>query len=135
MINPFDFIKPVTDLLDKFIPDKDLKEKLKFEILKSAQEGSFNTAIEQLKVNQAEAQHTSLFVAGWRPFIGWTCGAGLVYNFIIYPILLWIMAVSGATFTPPPVFSENLMELVLGMLGLGALRTYEKWKGVERNRM
>jgi hypothetical protein len=135
MINPFDFIKPVTDLLDKFIPDKDLKEKLKFEIVMSAQNGAFQTAIEQLKVNTQEASHPSVFVAGWRPFIGWTCGAGLIYNFIIYPLLLWGIAITGSTIVPPPLFSENLMELVLGMLGLGALRTYEKFKGVERNKI
>jgi len=131
-MNPFDFIKPVTELLDKVIPDKDLKEKLQFELVKAAQDNSFATAIAQIQVNAQEAAHKSIYVAGWRPFIGWTCGLGLVYNFLIYPLLLWSVAAFQLTITPPPMFSENLMELVMGMLGLGALRTYEKFKGVAK---
>jgi len=79
-----------------------------------------------------EAQHTSLFVAGWRPAIGWICVLGRGYNFLLYPMMTWLVAVAGAEFTPPPLLSENLMELVMGMLGLGALRSFEKWKGVAR---
>jgi hypothetical protein len=78
----------------------------------------------QVELNKIEAQHRSIFVAGWRPFIGWICGIGLSFPFIINPVLQWL------TSKPGPILPiENLMELVLAMLGLGALRTVEKMNG------
>jgi hypothetical protein len=87
----------------------------------------------QLAVNQAEAGSASVFVAGWRPFIGWVCGTALAYTYIGYPLLLW----AGAAWFPgikPPVLGNDgmLYELLLGMLGLGGLRTFEKVKGVTK---
>jgi hypothetical protein len=131
-MNPLDIITIGAKLLDKIIPDKDAREKAQADLLKAAQDQDFQKALAQIEVNKAEAQHSNLFVSGWRPAVGWTCVVGLVYNFIIYPLLLWFIAVTGSSIEPPPMFSENLMELVLGMLGLGALRTYEKFKGVNR---
>lgn len=129
-MNPLDIITIGAKLLDKIIPDKDAREKAQAELLKAAQDNEFQLALGQLKVNEKEAEHPSIFVAGWRPFIAWTCGFGLAYNFIVYPLLLWVVAVYGAEFKPPPLFSENLMELVMGMLGLAGYRTYEKIRGV-----
>lgn len=131
-MNPLDIITIGAKLLDKLIPDKDLREKLNAELLKASQDNDFQLALGQLKVNEAEAANSNLFVSGWRPFIGWVCGIGLTYNFLIYPLMLWSIAAYGATFTPPPLFSDNLMELVLGLLGLAGFRTYEKIKGVAR---
>lgn len=131
-MNPIALIEIGARLLDKIIPDKDAREKAQAELLRAAQDQDFQKAIAQIEVNKMEAQHTSLFVAGWRPAIGWICVIGLGYNFLLYPIMTWLVAVSGAEFTPPPLLSENLMELVMGMLGLGALRSFEKWKGVAR---
>lgn len=131
-MNPLAIIEIGARLLDKVIPDKDAREKAQFELMRAAQDQDFQLALGQLKVNEAEAQHASIFVAGWRPAIGWVCVIALAYNFLIYPLLTWWVAATGATFTPPPILSENLMELVLGMLGLGALRSFEKWKGVTR---
>lgn len=131
-MNPIALIEIGGRLLDKIIPDKDAREKAQAELLRAAQDQDFQKAIAQIEVNKMEAQHTSLFVAGWRPAIGWICVIGLGYNFLLYPMMTWLVAVSGAEFTPPPLLSENLMELVMGMLGLGALRSFEKWKGVAR---
>lgn len=131
-MNPIALIEIGARLLDKIIPDKDAREKAQAELLRAAQDQDFQKAIAQIEVNKMEAQHTSLFVAGWRPAIGWICVIGLGYNFLLYPMMTWLVAVSGAEFTPPPLLSENLMELVMGMLGLGALRSFEKWKGVAR---
>jgi len=78
----------------------------------------------QVELNKIEAQHRSLFIAGWRPFIGWVCGIGLSFTFVVNPMIAWIFRVDG-----PQVPIESLMELVLGMLGLAGLRTYEKYKG------
>jgi hypothetical protein len=131
-MNPLAIVEIGARLLDKIIPDKDAREKAQAELLKAAQEQDFQLALGQIKVNEAEAQNSNLFVAGWRPAVGWICVAGLAYNFVIYPLLLWAVAATGAEFKPPSLLSDTLMELVLGMLGLGALRTAEKWKGVAR---
>ena len=78
----------------------------------------------QNEVNKLEAQHRSVFVSGWRPFIGWICGIALAYNFIIRDIVSWFLPTS----LPPALQMEHLMTVLLGMLGLGGLRTYEKLK-------
>jgi len=131
-VNPLALVEIGARLLDKIIPDKDARDKAQAELLRAAQDQDFQKAIAQIEVNKVEAQHTSLFVSGWRPAIGWICVIGLCYNFLLYPMMTWLVVVTGAEFTPPPLLSENLMELVMGMLGLGALRSFEKWKGVAR---
>jgi hypothetical protein len=131
-MNPLAILEVGGRLLDKLIPDKTAREKAQAELLRAAQDQDFQKAMGQLEINKVEAQHSSIFVAGWRPAIGWVCVIGLAYNFLFYPILTWLVAVTGSEINPPPLLSENLMELVLGMLGLGALRSFEKWKGVNR---
>ena len=80
----------------------------------------------QLEINKMEASHDSIFVAGWRPFIGWVCGSALAYNFVVSPILdIWLEV--------PKMDMTQLMPVLLGMLGLGGMRTFEKLKGVTRN--
>jgi|TARA_R110001606_G_scaffold296876_1_gene444649 hypothetical protein len=79
----------------------------------------------QTKINMVEASHRTLFVAGWRPFIGWICGVALAYNFVIRDLFIWVTKTTDA---PPPLQMEHLMTVLLGMLGLGGLRTYEKIK-------
>jgi hypothetical protein len=120
-------IGPVTGLLDKFIEDKDKKNAIAFELSTMAEKHAQELAKGQLAVNQTEAAHKSLFVAGWRPAIGWICGFALLYSTIISPILsIW--------FTVPPVDGSLLTSVLMGMLGLGAMRTAEKVKGVQRER-
>jgi|TARA_R110000803_G_scaffold34513_1_gene75286 hypothetical protein len=120
-------IGPVTGLLDKFIEDKDQKNAIAFELSTMAEKHAQELAKGQLEVNKAEAAHKSLFVAGWRPAIGWICGFALLYSTIISPIL-------GIWFTVPAVDSSLLTSVLMGMLGLGAMRTAEKVKGVQRER-
>jgi len=85
----------------------------------------------QLQVNQAEAASPSVFVAGWRPAIGWVCGGALAYTYLLYPILMWAAAIWWPNLTPPKLGNDGMLyELLLGMLGLGGLRTFEKVKGV-----
>jgi hypothetical protein len=131
-MNPLAIVELGARLLDKIIPDKDAREKAHSELLRAAQDQDFQLALAQVKVNEAEAQNSSIFVAGWRPAVGWVCVAGLCYNFVVYPAMLWMVASLQVQFTPPPLLHDALMELVLGMLGLGALRTLEKFKGVAR---
>ena len=120
-------VAPVTGLLDKFIEDKDQKTALAHEISVMADKHAQELAKAQLEVNKVEAAHKSLFVSGWRPAVGWSCCFALVYSTILAPILsIW--------FTVPPVDSSLLTTVLMGMLGLGAMRSAEKVKGVQRDR-
>lgn len=127
-------IGPVFDvvgkIIDRVFPDKTLADKAKLELMQLAQTQDFQLAIEQIKVNAAEASSGSAYAAGWRPTVGYICAAALGYNFILYPLLNWGVAIWEPSFKPPPLFADNLMELILGMLGLGGMRSYEKVKGV-----
>lgn len=120
-------IAPVTGLLDKFIEDKDQKNALAHEISIMADKHAQELAKAQLEVNKVEAAHKSLFVSGWRPAVGWSCCFALVYSTILSPIL-------GIWFTVPPVDSSLLTTVLMGMLGLGAMRSAEKVKGVQRDK-
>ena len=82
-------IGPVTGLLDKFVEDKDQKNALAHEIATLAEKQAHEAAMAQVATNQAEAKHRSVFVAGWRPFIGWTCGVALAYHFVLTPLILF----------------------------------------------
>ena len=84
----------------------------------------------QMEINKIEAQHRSIFVAGWRPFIGWVCGLALAYNFIARDLLVYAITVIDKTVPAPPALQlEHLMTVLVGLLGLGGLRTVEKLKG------
>ena len=107
-------IGPVTGLLDKFIEDKDQKNALAHKLATMADEHAQELAKGQLAVNAIEAAHKSLFVAGWRPFVGWICGVGLLYNVIISQIL-------GIWFEVPTVDPSLLTPVLMGMLGMGAI--------------
>ena len=84
----------------------------------------------QLDVNRAEASSPSAFTSGWRPAIGWVCGLALLFQYILRPILMWYGIVTGHQWPPLPGIDDNLWQLMLGLLGLGGLRTFEKTKGV-----
>ena len=119
-------------IFDRVIPDKAAAEKAKLEMLQQAQNQEVTLALEQIKVNLAEAQHSSIFVAGWRPFIGWVCGVGLAWHFIGHDLLAWFVAWRKVDIILPKIQAENLMELTLAMLGMAGLRSWEKWKNVSR---
>ncbi len=126
-------IGPVTGLLDKFVEDKDQKNALAHEIATLAEKQAHEAAIAQVEVNKAEAQHRSIFVAGWRPFVGWVCGLALAYHFVLAPIILFATAIAGIEIPKLPSFDmETLTTVLLGMLGLGGLRSFEKYKGVSK---
>jgi|TARA_B110000908_G_C10123305_1_gene388642 hypothetical protein len=120
-------IGPVTGLLDKFIEDKDQKNALAHEIATMSDRAASENALAQIELNKAEAQSGSLFIGGWRPFVGWTCGVGLAYNVIISQILsIW--------FEVPTVDPSLLTPVLMGMLGMGAMRSFEKTKNVAREK-
>ena len=120
-------VGPVTGLLDKFIEDKDQKNALAQEIATMSEKHSHEALKGQLEINKMEAAHKSLFVAGWRPAIGWICALGLLYNTIIANIIsIWVDV--------PEVDTTLLVPVMMGMLGLGAMRSYEKVNSVAREK-
>jgi len=120
-------IGPATQLLDKVIEDKDQKNALAHEIATMAERHAQELAKGQLEVNKVEAAHHSIFVSGWRPCIGWVCALGLLYNTILSNILgIWV--------TVPEIDTTLLVPVMMGMLGLGAMRSYEKVQGVSREK-
>ncbi|MDB4588444.1 holin family protein [bacterium] len=127
-------IGPVTGLLDKFIEDKDKKNAIAHKIATMAQEHAQELSKAQIEVNKKEAEHKSLFVAGWRPAVGWVCCLGMASNFLVIPMANFALALSDSTIVIPLVALSEMMPVLLGMLGLGAMRTVEKAKGVQRDK-
>lgn len=126
-------IGPVTGLLDKFVEDKDQKAKLAHEIATMADRHAHDNAMAQIEVNKAEAASGSIFKGGWRPFVGWVCGVAFAYHFILQPLLIFMVAVVGLDIPALPEFDmSSLMTTLGGLLGLGGLRTFEKYKGVSK---
>ena len=126
-------IGPVTGLLDKVIEDKDQKAKLAHEIATLAERQAHEAAMGQILTNREEAKHRSIWVAGWRPFCGWVAGFAFAYHMVLVPLLTFGIAWYGAEVPQLPAFDmDSLMTVLLGMLGLGGLRTYEKQKGLTK---
>lgn len=129
-------IPAITQVLDKIIPDPQAAADAKLKALELAQKGDLaaldaelRLALGQIEVNKAEAA-TDTFRGGWRPAVGWVCVVGLGYQFILQPLLPWLVALFGAQVPPlPAIDNETLMVLLTGMLGLGGLRTIERVKG------
>jgi hypothetical protein len=127
-------IGPITGLLDKFIEDKDQKSALAHEIATMSQKYAQEIAKGQMAINQVEAAHRSLFVSGWRPALAWVCVLGMFGNFITIPFSNFVLALLGIDIVIPLVPLETMMPVLMGMLGLGAMRTYEKKNAVHRNK-
>lgn len=128
-----ELISPVSDLLKKVVPDTSQRAELAHEIATMAENHAQEIALAQIAVNQAEASSGSIFVGGWRPFVGWTCGVALAYHFVGQPIIMFAVAMFGLDLPTLPEFDMgSLLTVLMGMLGLGGLRTFEKFKGVAK---
>lgn len=116
------------DVVDKIFPDKVAQAKDREAFILQARTLDIQAAASQTAVNQAEAANASIFVAGWRPFIGWACGVIFVYHFLVIPLIVTIMAAKGTPLPPLPQFDVDTVKNVLeGLLGIyGTQRTIEK---------
>ncbi len=131
-------IGPILGPLIDLIPNKNERARAQEQVEAQIIAAMTGLVEGQLKINEQEAQHGSIFVAGWRPAIGWICGASLAWNFIVQPLLLWaawIIPEGAELATAPQLDTGELMTVLLGMLGLGGLRTYEKKIGVARTKL
>ena len=127
-------INPIAGLLDKFIEDKDQKNALAHQIATLSERHAQELAKAQLAVNKVEAASTSIFVSGWRPAVGWVCVLGMAGNFIVIPVANFTLALFDSTVTIPLIDTATMMPVLLGMLGLGAMRSTEKIKKVSREK-
>jgi hypothetical protein len=115
-------------VLDKFVEDKDLKAKLQHEMNMQLHDAN----LAQIEVNKAEAASASIFKGGWRPFVGWVCGVAMLYHFLLQPIIVFILSVAGITFDLPQFDMGSLMTILMGLLGIAGLRSFEKFKGITK---
>ena len=117
-------------LITRIFPDPAQADAAKLEHLKLQQSGELASMTAQTDINKVEASNPSLFVSGWRPAIGWVCALALAYQYLLRPLSGTIAAIFGVTLPPLPGLDDNLWQLMMGMLGMGGLRTYEKTQGV-----
>lgn len=125
-------LAPLVEKLIAHIPDPLARERARAEAETTLLSLLGQQQTGQVEINKIEAANANLFVAGWRPFIGWVCGAALAWTYLLMPFLAWVMLFYKPDVSLPALPTENLFELVLAMLGLGGLRTFEKLKGVAR---
>lgn len=122
----------ISTVIDRVVPDKNASAKAKQEIEKTLIDNAQELLKVQAETNKVEAEHRSLFVAGWRPMIGWSCSIGFFWLFIGHPIAEWIAHLQGIVVKFPEINTDILMELTFGMLGLAGLRSWEKSKGLTK---
>ena len=127
-------IGPVSGLLDKFIEDKDTKNALAHDIATMSERHAQELAKGQFEVNKVEAASKSMFVAGWRPAVGWVTVIGMASNYILIPMGNFALAVAGSEIAIPLLQMSEMMPVLLGMLGLGGMRTVEKIQKVSREK-
>jgi hypothetical protein len=119
-------------VLDRIIPDKAGAEKAKQEIEKALIDNASKLNLAQAEINKVEAQHRSVFVAGWRPMIGWSCAIGIFWLFVGHPLVVYVDGLDGVTSPIPTIDHDILLELTFAMLGMAGLRTFEKMKGIAK---
>lgn len=132
-------VPAISALLDRIIPDPEARDKAKLELVKeensqALQQMQLMLSADQAQtaINQEEAKNTNLFVSGWRPFIGWVCGVAFAYHFFVQPLLAFIIANAGGKVQLPVFDMQELSTVLMGMLGLGGLRTIEKIQNVAK---
>ena len=114
--------KGVADVIDRFVETAEEKKAAEILLMKIQQKPDEW----QAEINKIEASHRSVFIAGWRPFIGWVCGVGLGFHFVVFPLIEWIAALFNRVIPAPSIEVGALMTLVISLLGLTATRSYEK---------
>ena len=119
-------------LIDRLIPDKHEAARAKAEMEAELLRASNELNLAQIEVNKVEAQHRSIFVAGWRPAIGWAAAVGFAYAFVLHPVATWAAAIWWPQATLPALDTAPLLEMTFAMLGLGAMRSWEKSRGLTK---
>lgn len=124
-------------LIDKLIPDPQAKAEAMLKLRELEQAGDLaqlnadlTVMAAQTDINKVEAASSNPFVAGWRPFIGWVCGGALAVQLVLMPLGVWASSIAGHPVQAPKMDTELLTTMVISMLGMGGMRSFEKYKGV-----
>ena len=125
-------IGAAADKLLGLIPDPNARAQAKEVFDREVLAIAAKAEADQRDINKAEASNASVFVAGWRPAIGWVCALALAFQYLIRPLFVWATSIWWPHITALPGLDESLWQLMFGMLGLGGLRSFEKTKGVAR---
>jgi hypothetical protein len=126
----------IGDVIGRFLPeDKEAAAKANREIEAELTKHLTEIDLAQAQTNLEQAKHPSIFIAGARPAIMWICAFGLGWQFVFQPVAVWIFSVMGSDLVLPMIETEGLMPLTLSLLGLGSMRSFEKFKGIQRNNM
>ncbi len=130
-MDPLSAIAGLADtLINKIWPDPAARASAEAQLIKAQMDAALAQAQQQIDVNKIEAGSSNVFVAGWRPGIGWACGAAFALHFVVLPIMNWIVGLFGHPPILIPFDMDTLTTVLMGMLGLGGLRTFEKMRGV-----
>ena len=133
MIPILSAILPVAEtVIDRLVPDKNAKSRAMRDMEKALVDAHAKGMLGQLEINKVEAGHRSVFVAGWRPMCGWICALALGFHFIIAPVVQWAGTLWGYHLPIPEFDMSSLMTILLGMLGIGGMRSFEKFKGLTK---
>ena len=133
MIPILSAILPIAEtVIGRLVPDKNAKQKAMREMEKALVDAHAKGMLGQLEINQVEAGHRSVFVAGWRPMCGWICAEALGFHFIVAPVVQWAGTLGGWHLPIPEFDMGSLMTILLGMLGIGGMRSFEKFKGLTK---
>jgi len=132
MIGLASLVGPIVNKFVDRIPNGNERARAKEALEKELVDAANSVMLAQTEINAVEAQHKSIFVAGWRPFIGWVCGVGICWSMVAQPVAQWAMIAWGDGTELPTIDTSYLMELVTAMLGMSGLRTFEKMRGVAR---
>jgi len=119
-----------SQLIERLFPDPAQAAEAKLKLVELQQNGDLADIAGQMDINKVEASNASVFVSGWRPFVGWVCGFGLGYVAIIEPIARFVATMTGYTGAFPAIDTTLTMQVLIGMLGMGGLRSLDKAKGV-----
>jgi hypothetical protein len=132
MIGLASLVGPIVNKFVDRIPDGNERARAKESLERELVEAANSAMLAQTEINAVEAKHKSIFVAGWRPFIGWVCGLSISWSLLVHPVAQWAMITWGGVAELPTIDTSVPMELVTAMLGMSGLRTFEKMKGVAR---
>ena len=131
-MNFLDLINPISGIVNKvldLIPDPNARAKAAAEYQRAMLDAAVKSEADQREINKTEAASSSVFVAGWRPAIGWVCASALAFQYLIRPFWVWTLALWWPESPVPPGLDGMLWELMFGMLGMGGLRSLDKLKG------
>lgn len=126
-------IDPISNILDKFVADADTRNKIDYEIKTLVARQQHEAQMGQIQINAAASDHPSIFVAGARPALLWICTISFGLNYLVLPTAVLVAQLTGSTITLEPLNMAEIMPILMGMLGLGTMRTVEKLNKVERN--